>query len=86
MIVGGGQVYFRDLKNLLPYGLRVWLYASPVLYYADEVPERYQFLLDVNPLAPLLAAWSDVINLGPARRRRSRLLSAARGRSALLRS
>jgi teichoic acid transport system permease protein len=64
MIVGAVQVYFRDLKNLMPYLLRVWLFASPVLYFAEEMPEKYRFLLDVNPLGQLLAAWSDAINLG----------------------
>ena len=48
----------------MPYLLRVWLFVSPVLYYADEMPQKYRFLLDVNPLGQLLAAWSDVINLG----------------------
>ncbi|MDP9135641.1 MAG: ABC transporter permease [Actinomycetota bacterium] len=64
MIVAAGQVYFRDLKTFLTYGLRVWLYASPILYYASEVPDRYSILLVVNPLAPLLTAWSDVIDRG----------------------
>ena len=65
MIVAAGQVYFRDLKTFLTYGLRVWLYASPILYYADEVRDRgYEILLVVNPLAPLLTAWSDVIDRG----------------------
>jgi teichoic acid transport system permease protein len=66
MIVAAVQVYFRDLKNFMPYVLRVWLYVSPVLYYADEMPQRYRFLLDANPLGQLLAAWSDVINVGQA--------------------
>jgi teichoic acid transport system permease protein len=64
MIVAAVQVYFRDLKSFMPYLLRVWLYASPVLYYAYEMPQNYRFLLDVNPLGQLLAAWSDVINQG----------------------
>jgi len=64
MIVGALQVYFRDLKDFMPYLLRVWLFASPVLYFADEMPEKYRFLLDLNPLGQLLSAWSDVINLG----------------------
>jgi teichoic acid transport system permease protein len=64
MIVGALQVYFRDLKNFMPYLLRVWLFASPVLYFADEMPEKYRFLLDLNPLGQLLSAWSDVISLG----------------------
>jgi ABC-type polysaccharide/polyol phosphate export permease len=66
MIVAALQVYFRDLKNMMPYLLRVWLFASPVLYFSDEMPEKYQFLLNVNPLGQLLSAWSDVLNAGQA--------------------
>ena len=64
MLVAAAQVYFRDLSNFLPYALRIWLYVSPVLYYTDEVPERYKWLLDINPVAGLLTAWSDVLNAG----------------------
>ena len=61
MLVAAAQVYFRDLSNFLPYALRIWLYVSPVLYFADEVPQRYRWLLDVNPMGGLLTAWSDVL-------------------------
>jgi teichoic acid transport system permease protein len=66
LFVSAAQVYFRDLANFLPYALRVWLYMSPVLYYASEVPERYKWLLDANPLASLLTAWSEVLHGGHA--------------------
>ena len=61
MIVAAVQVYFRDLSSFLPYALRIWLYISPVLYYAREVPERYEIILVINPLAPLLSAWSGAL-------------------------
>jgi teichoic acid transport system permease protein len=64
MLVAAAQVYFRDLNNFLPYLLRVWLYASPILYYADEVPDKYRFLIDVNPLGPMLAALDEALNQG----------------------
>ncbi len=66
MLVSALQVYFRDLKNFLPYFLRMWLYSSPVLYYADEVPGGYDWILYVNPLGGLLASWSEVIVEGRA--------------------
>ena len=66
MLVSALQVYFRDVKNFLPYFLRIWLYASPVLYYASEVPDGIRWILVVNPLGGLLTAWSDVIFLGHA--------------------
>jgi ABC-type transport system involved in cytochrome c biogenesis ATPase subunit len=40
--------------------------APTILYFASEVPDRYQILLVLNPLAPLLTAWSDVIDRGLA--------------------
>jgi teichoic acid transport system permease protein len=79
MLVAAGQVYFRDLKNFLNYALRIWLYASPILYYATEVPERYHFLLVINPIAPLLAAWSDILDEGIAPTAGDLLLGAGWG-------
>ena len=66
IFVAAIQVYFRDLKNFLPYVLRVWLYASPVLYYASQVPDGWKWMLVANPLAPILTAWSDVLHAGQA--------------------
>ena len=79
MLVAAIQVYFRDLSNFLPYVLRIWLYVSPVLYYADEVPQRYQWLLDVNPVGGLLTAWSDVLQGGHAPSAEAILLGLAWG-------
>src|SRR5215210_6219550 len=79
MLVAAAQVYFRDLSSFLPYVLRIWLYISPVLYYATEVPDRYKVILDVNPLGGLLTAWSDVLNRGQAPQLDSMLLALAWG-------
>jgi teichoic acid transport system permease protein len=76
MLVSSLQVYFRDVKNFLPYFLRVWLYSSPVLYYADEVPDGLRWLLAVNPLGGLLTAWSDVITQGQSPQLESLALAA----------
>jgi ABC-type polysaccharide/polyol phosphate export permease len=77
MIVSAAQVYFRDLKNFLPYALRVWLYASPILYFAHEVPERYDLILMLNPIAELLTAWSTVVDTASSPSLESMLVGAA---------
>ncbi len=61
MFVAALQVYFRDVKSFLPYVLRIWLYASPVLWYAKEVPHHWTWLIKINPIGSLLAAWSEVL-------------------------
>lgn len=64
LLAAAAQVYFRDLANFLPYLTRIWLYSSPVLYYAWEVPERLKLLLIANPLYPMLAALNEAVILG----------------------
>jgi ABC-type polysaccharide/polyol phosphate export permease len=79
MILAAGQVYFRDLDNFLPYVLRIWLYTTPILYYAREVPDRYRWVLDANPIGKLFTAWSDVLIEGIAPTYRGIALGAAWG-------
>ena len=49
MLVAAAQVYFRDLSNFLPYMLRIWLYISPVLYFADERAARLHVAAQGQP-------------------------------------
>lgn len=57
-------VYFRDTSSLLPYFLRIWLYLSPVLWAAGEIPERIRTFLYANPLFSLFTAWHQVLTEG----------------------
>jgi ABC-type polysaccharide/polyol phosphate export permease len=64
MFCAAVEVYFRDLSSFLPYLLRIWMYISPVLYYWEDVPAHIRRWLLLNPLASMLASWSDVLNKG----------------------
>jgi teichoic acid transport system permease protein len=65
-LIAAATVYFRDISSFLPYVMRIWLYASPVLYYIEDVPRRFHLITDLNPLAPILGAWGDVLTRGEA--------------------
>jgi lipopolysaccharide transport system permease protein len=43
-------VRFRDLRYAVGYGLRIWMYATPVAYSASLIPERWQILYQLNPM------------------------------------
>jgi teichoic acid transport system permease protein len=58
------QVYFRDLRQFLPYLTRILLYITPVLYYADAVKGKLSIFLYVNPLFAMFGAWGDAIVRG----------------------
>jgi len=44
------MVFFRDTKFLWSVFSQVWMYATPIFYPAEIVPEKYRFILRINPL------------------------------------
>ena len=63
-LVAAMQVYFRDTQSFLPYINRMWLYISPVIYYAEEIPHRLQPFMPLNPLYPIFGVWGDTLVRG----------------------
>lgn len=55
------QVYFRDTSSFLPYFLRIWLYLSPVIWFAEDVPHRLAPFMQFNPLYSMLGGWTDLL-------------------------
>lgn len=45
---------YRDLENIVHLSLRLFMFVTPVFYSVASVPERYQFLLWLNPLTPII--------------------------------
>jgi ABC-type polysaccharide/polyol phosphate export permease len=51
------SVWVRDLIQLVPVLLLVWLYATPVFYPASLVPEKFQLVILLNPMAHLVEGY-----------------------------
>jgi len=47
-------VKYRDLRHVLPFIIQLWMFASPVIYPTSIVPERWKWLLMVNPVAGII--------------------------------
>lgn len=43
-------VYLRDLKHALGLLLQIWFYATPIIYDINMIPEKYRFILGLNPV------------------------------------
>lgn len=51
------NVRYRDFAYALPFLLQVWMYASPVVYGMELVPERWRPFCWANPLTGMLEAF-----------------------------
>jgi lipopolysaccharide transport system permease protein len=48
------NVFYRDLRFVVPLGLQLWMYATPIIYPLSLVPARYRALYLLNPMASII--------------------------------
>lgn len=58
-------VRYRDVIQLVQAALPILFLLTPVAYPATLVPERWRWLVDLNPVAHLVQAWQQVLLGGP---------------------
>ncbi len=54
MLVSALTVKYRDLRHALPFLMQFWMFASPVIYPTNIVPEQWRWILLVNPMTGIL--------------------------------
>ena len=54
-------VFIRDIDTLVNHLMRVWFFASPVIWQEDMIPEKLRWLLNMNPMTHFLASYRDVL-------------------------
>lgn len=52
--LGPINVRFRDVKHTIPFLIQVWMYASPVVYPLQIVPEEWRWLYALNPMVGVI--------------------------------
>lgn len=45
------NVAYRDIRYAMPFVIQLWLFATPVAYPASLIPEKFRFLMGLNPMA-----------------------------------
>jgi ABC-type polysaccharide/polyol phosphate export permease len=57
-------VYFVDMVDMFGILLSIWFYATPIIYPESMLPDRFQFLLRLNPVYYLLETFRAPIASG----------------------
>lgn len=53
LIISSMTTKYRDLTQLVAFGIQLLMYATPVIYPMSAAPEKYRTLLELNPLTPI---------------------------------
>ena len=53
LILSSMTTKYKDLNQLIGFGVQLFMYATPVIYPSSSVPQNYQWVVELNPLVGL---------------------------------
>lgn len=61
IILSSFTVKYRDLTVLINFFLQIWMYATPVVYPASQIPESFKTLFMLNPMTPVMESFRCIL-------------------------
>lgn len=64
LVLGYINIFVRDIDNILTYVTRVLFYASPIIWAGGRLPESYDWIVNINPIAIIVESYRDILMYG----------------------
>ena len=61
MWMSGLNVKYRDVRYALPFCVQLWMYATPIIYPISFIPERWRWILVLNPLTGIIDGFRSAL-------------------------
>lgn len=55
------SVTYRDVNYITPFMVQLWMYATPIIYPVNIVPERWRWVVSLNPMAGLIDGYRSAL-------------------------
>ncbi|HEX5436696.1 MAG TPA: ABC transporter permease [Gemmatimonadaceae bacterium] len=55
------NIQYRDVKQITPLLMKIWMYGSPIIYSLTIVPERFRSFYSLNPMAGVITGFRSVL-------------------------
>jgi ABC-type polysaccharide/polyol phosphate export permease len=59
-ILSAINVYIRDAEYIVNFFIMMLFYGTPILYSSTMFPEKYRWLLSLNPMTHIIEAYRDI--------------------------
>lgn len=60
LIVASFGIYLRDLVYIVGLIVNILFYMSPIFYSPEALPEKFRFIIHLNPISPIINYFRDV--------------------------
>lgn len=64
IILGVINVFIRDIGQVVPIGLQVLFWVTPIVYPVSIIPQKYMFIITMNPMFSIIEGYHQVLLYG----------------------
>lgn len=61
LILAALNVQYRDVKYAIPFFIQMWMFLTPVIYPSSLIPEKWRWLLALNPMTGIIEGFRYAI-------------------------
>jgi homopolymeric O-antigen transport system permease protein len=61
LTLAAATILYRDLRFVIPFGLQLLMYLSPVIYRIDQIPRPLQLVASLNPMFGIINGFRSSI-------------------------
>lgn len=55
------HVFYRDIKYMVTFSVSILFFLTPIFYPLSFVPEKYRWIVDVNPLYSIVVPFRNIL-------------------------
>jgi lipopolysaccharide transport system permease protein len=55
------NVKYRDIRHALPFAIQIWMFLTPIIYPVSFFPQRWRWVLMLNPLSGVIEGFRAAI-------------------------
>jgi lipopolysaccharide transport system permease protein len=66
ILVSALTTRYRDIAFVVGHGVQLWMFATPVVYPLSQVPQRWQWVVALNPMTAIVEGFRNALLGGEA--------------------
>jgi lipopolysaccharide transport system permease protein len=64
LLISSLAVHFKDIKDIIANLVTFWFFATPIIYGLDWIPERFRWVLSLNPMTHIIVSYQKTLFTG----------------------
>ena len=61
LVLAALNAKYRDIRYTIPFLVQFWMFATPIVYPASMIPERYRLIYALNPMTGIIEGFRSVL-------------------------